>query len=288
MADVTAVFVTYNSAGIIGEALAALPREIRCIVVDNASADGTQTTVLTARPDADVMTNRRNIGFGRAANRALAAVGTEFAVLLNPDLFVAPDCVEALLATARRHEDVALFGAVEEGGQAPTRSSDVYPIETVSGACMLFRMAQFEKIGFFDENLFMYFEDSDISLRARLHGFGVAVASAARVRHLGGRSTGSRFDDSLEKSWLLGGACHYFAQKHAGQPEGRAARRKFFHHRKNLLISRLVGNRKRELELAARLQGAEAVRKLGPGTMFSNSFTGDAARTAALSERLSA
>jgi len=58
-----------------------------------------------------------------------------------------------------------------------------YPIPFASGACMLIRREVFEDIGLFDEDYFLYFEDSEFSRRARRAGWQIELVPAARVRH---------------------------------------------------------------------------------------------------------
>ena len=68
--DVTVVVVTYNSAGVVANALESLPPESRVICVDNGSSDDT-LSVLTRYP-VEIVRNRENIGYGRACNQGAA------------------------------------------------------------------------------------------------------------------------------------------------------------------------------------------------------------------------
>src|SRR4051812_5635679 len=105
--DVTVVLVTYNSARILAESLPPLAG-LRMIVVDNASSDDTVALVPKLAPRATVIRNERNLGFGRANNRALEQVRTPFALLLNPDCLMQPADVAALLAAAQRYPEAAI------------------------------------------------------------------------------------------------------------------------------------------------------------------------------------
>lgn len=78
-------------------------------------------------------------------------------------------------------------------------------IDYVSGACVLVRRAVFEKIGFLDENFFLYFEDVDFCLRARKADFNVAVDQNFSVEHhiIEHRISGDVFkiNQSLKSNW---------------------------------------------------------------------------------------
>ena len=271
---VTAVFPAFNSAHVIGRALAAVPRETPCIVVDNASRDASAAAARAARADALIIQNPRNEGFGRACNIGLRASRTEFAAIINPDLFLASDCLALCVAAADAHPQVALFGA-DEAPDAAAQPGAIRPQAALSGSMLLMRRAAIAPLGYFDEAIFMYFEDADLCLRARLAGLGVAAVAGARAEHLSAASTAPAFDNLLEKQRLWGMACAYFAARHPDQPEGRQAARKL---RRYALRAALpfVGGADRAI-LRARLEGARRFRAEGAATMFDNRFVANAA-----------
>lgn len=268
-ARVTAVFPAFNSAHVIGRALAALPQATPCIVVDNASRDATIATVRAARPDATVIANPRNEGFGRACNLGLRAAQTTFADVINPDLFLAPDCLARCVAAADAHPQVALFGA-DDAPPAPAPPGEIRPQVALSGSMLLMRRTAVAPLGYFDEAIFMYFEDTDLCLRARLAGLGVAAVTGARAEHLSAASTAPAFDNLLEKQRLWGMACAYFAAKHPDQPEGRQAARKLRRYRLRAALP-FTGKADAAI-LRARLEGAQRFRAEGAAAMFDNRF----------------
>lgn len=109
-ARVTVVAVTYRSGATVEGFLAALPPGVALVVVDNASGDGTADRVAALAPAARVVRNAANLGFGAGCNAGLACVGTEFALLLNPDARLAPGALGALVAAADRFPDAAILG----------------------------------------------------------------------------------------------------------------------------------------------------------------------------------
>lgn len=65
-----------------------------------------------------------------------------------------------------------------------------FDIEAVTGACFIAKREVFEKVGLFDENFFLYYEDADLSLRMRVAGFKIVFAPKAVVYHKNAGSTG--------------------------------------------------------------------------------------------------
>jgi GT2 family glycosyltransferase len=140
---------------------------------------------------------------------------------------------------------------------------------------MVLRMAALDAIGLFDENIFMYFEDDDLCLRARQAGWAVGHVAGARVAHARGGSTRASHDSADEKARLWAQACAYFADKHPCTPEGRRARRKLRSYRLKALLGRIgVGREARRYRALA--QGVAAYRRGGPEAMFRNAFTAPA------------
>jgi len=198
------------------------------VVVDNGSTDGSVDELARAVPDARLLVTGRNLGYGAAANRGVAATTAPSVLVCNPDLVVRPGVLAALSKVLEDDAGCALVGPlvrtpggdrypsarrfpsmVDAAGHAVlgifapdnrfTRSyqqagltgSDVGPqrVDWVSGACFLVRRAAFEQVGGFDESYFMYAEDVDLCWRLGQAGWRVGYAPTAEVTHLQGVST---------------------------------------------------------------------------------------------------
>ena len=211
--SVTAILVAYNSAGIIGQALASLrgqPDIASVMVVDNCSADKTRDLVTRDFPNVKLLENDRNEGFGRANNRALATVTTPYALLINPDASLAQGALSALLAAAKRNPDAAIIAPMlydEQGRPDHSYKRNVFEREKkrgdfiipsgdlcadfLSGAVWLLNMEAMKRIGFFDPAIFLYYEDDDLCLRARQAGYSLVLAHDAAAVHAKGASSGA-------------------------------------------------------------------------------------------------
>jgi len=109
-ARVTVVTVTHRSAGAIAGFLESLPPALPIVVVDNASSDGTADLIAAATaPQARVIRNSVNRGFGAGCNAGIDQTQTEFVLLLNPDARLAPGAVETLVAAADAWPDAAIL-----------------------------------------------------------------------------------------------------------------------------------------------------------------------------------
>ncbi len=202
------IVVTHNSAEVVAGCLTALPMAADVVVVDNASRDGTIAASLTARPDAIVVANAENLGFGRAVNLGMARTRRDLVLVINPDCRLAPGAAASLVAAADRYPDAAMLApqlvdsscriqpshdvALDRRRCYGRRGREVPEgdlcAEFLSGAAFVIRRAAWDEVGGFDERFFLFYEDDDLCLRLRAAGHGLVLVDGATALHLGGAS----------------------------------------------------------------------------------------------------
>ncbi len=182
--------------------------DLRVVVFDNASADGTRDIVRTEFPKVELIAHPRNIGFARANNRVIRRAisrGDDYVLLLNEDTRVDPDTLSGLVRVAERN-DVSILSPLQydyEGRAFESdfdslirqerlprdwQRADFVPTSRIIGAAMLLRLSTIRRIGMFDPIYFLYAEEEDLCRRALSHGYKVGITPQARVYH-GHKST---------------------------------------------------------------------------------------------------
>jgi len=219
--NVTVVMVAYNSAHCLPGLSAGLQTMHKIIVVDNASDDDLQTQLPLTLPQASLLRNALNLGFGAANNRALAQVKTPYALLLNPDCLPTKEFLDGLLQAAAEFPDAAIIaphlirrnGTPEVSYRWPTTHWDSRGpkadgpccVGFVCGAVMLLNMDVMKRIGFFDETFFLYYEDEDLCQRVFLAGQQIVLVPEVEITHL---SRGSVKGPNPLKSEFIRGYHH--------------------------------------------------------------------------------
>ena len=209
--NISVVIVSYNSADVVGDALDSVKNFESIFVVDNNSSDNTSNLVKQNFPKVNFIQNDSNLGFGAANNIALEKIKTKYALLLNPDATIEEDDILKLLEAADTYSDAAIISPilVDEGGSSrqnykrnvfnreKRRSKYIEPegdlcAEYIPAAVWLLNMENMKKVGFFDPEIFLFYEDDDLCLRAREAGYSCVVVPAAKAVHKQGASSGGK------------------------------------------------------------------------------------------------
>jgi GT2 family glycosyltransferase len=232
--DISVIIVTYNSAGCIRDCLESVGRQTgvawECIVLDNASADGTVDVVRRVGQGVQVIANSENVGFGRANNQGADVAQGRLVYLLNPDaVLVAPGSLQRLSVGMERHPAWGLAGSrlLSAEGQEESAPSADYPgqrhvqdppsglpgsIAWVGGASLCIRREVYQQLNGFDPGFFLYSEETDLCLRARKMGHEIGLMADIVVRHIGGASEAGRDPYLVQQRRLAG--LHRFWLKH--------------------------------------------------------------------------
>jgi len=177
--------VTYNSQKWIENFFRSLEKQnyplklINLYITDNSSIDDTLQKLEEVKKDyADKFASfqifeRENLGFGAGHNHNIKKAKSEFILVTNVDLEFEADTLEKVVSYASKDsKDVASWEIRQKPYEHPKYYNPV-TLETnwSSSACILFRKSALDEIGGYEEKIFMYGEDVEISYRLRDHGY---------------------------------------------------------------------------------------------------------------------
>ncbi|MDO8639147.1 MAG: glycosyltransferase family 2 protein, partial [Candidatus Daviesbacteria bacterium] len=201
--------------------------KIKVLVIDNCSCDESALMVKKNFPQVEILENSQNLGFTGGNNLGLKELKSKYALLLNSDTVVLEGSLDSLMNFMDESDyGVASCKLVDgdgkfqpNAGKLPTflpmffwlSGTDdilgkIFPINSyqerkigyynkdrevgwVSGTAMMIKDVVLKKIGFLDENIFMYGEDVEYCLRANRAGFKIGWTNQTEIIHLGGKST---------------------------------------------------------------------------------------------------
>lgn len=189
---------------------------LRVLLVDNGSHDGSGERLQTAFPDVDYLQTGSNQGYAGGNNRGIEWAlerGADYVLVLNNDTEVDAECVRHLVDAAQAagpgvaavvpkilyHDrpdriwyaggyfsPVRGLGLHWRENEADTERGNELRAQAVTfmtGCCCLLSAEALRRVGGFEEELFAYVEDAELSLRFTEAGYRMLYAPGARVLH---------------------------------------------------------------------------------------------------------
>ena len=197
------------------------------IVVDNNSYDNSVELIEEEYPSINIIKNATNFGFSKAINIGVKASSGKKILILNPDTIVEENAIQNMYNTLNSSEKISIVGAkiIDPDGNFQLSSRRAYPtfltsffqitglsyifpkskifgrynytyipedsthyVDSVSGACMMFSRTHFDDLNGFDEDYFLFFEETDFCIRTKESGKKVIYDSSASTIHYRGES----------------------------------------------------------------------------------------------------
>ena len=234
MNSLTFIITTFNSAGVIDNCLNKINFiNYEVIVVDNNSSDNTTEIVSEKYPLVNLIKNKKNYGYGRANNIGLRATTTPYALILNPDAFIFEEDLEKIIVMMDKNPEIAIGAPILLNSYTRNESDisreiavvnnnlikdfgDFKAVKYIIGACEILRMDFFKKIGFFDEKIFLYYEDDEICYRTILNNKICAICVYALAYHIGQGSSGTNLRGIYRRFWHRALSKFYWKEKQKG------------------------------------------------------------------------
>ena len=201
---------------------------VEVIVVDNNSHDGSSEAIAGRFPDVILIRSEENLGFGRGNNRGARSASGRFLFFLNTDTETRSGTLSNLVEIASADDETGAVGARLEHPDGSEQDSIILvprlwrifcqffwldridlrlfssvvlnqvdrdalqQIEAAHGAALMVRRSLFERVGAFDPDYFMYFEEADLCTRIREAGYTIFYVPNARVMHHVSASSSTR------------------------------------------------------------------------------------------------
>jgi len=215
---VSVVITNWNGINFLPDCLFSLKKQsyknFELVLADNGSTDNSVEFFKSNFPEAKIVRLEKNYGFPRIANEGIKVSEGKYVILLNNDTKADKNFIKELVSSLNKHPDCAgctskiidFFdhNILRAAGDVMNTIGQAFPrgfLEKVSkynnpeevfiitGGASIYRKDVFKKIGFFDEDYFLYGEDSDWCLRAQLMGYKFWYEPKAIVYHHCGASS---------------------------------------------------------------------------------------------------
>jgi GT2 family glycosyltransferase len=232
MTTLSIIILSFNTKDLVAECITSLVRwykqqldtkEFEIILVDNNSSDGTLDTLKKAPffKYIKLIENKENAGFSKGSNIGVSHAKGKYILFLNSDTTVEDAGINNMVSFMEKHSDVGICGGRLKNNDGSYQSSaGVFysipnvlllliggerlgklrfspeketSVDWVSGAMMMTEKSFFEKIGMFDDHIFMYVEDMELCFRVKKEGKQVVFYPSCTVSHLSHGSSNRSF-----------------------------------------------------------------------------------------------
>mgnify|MGYP001212276283 CR=1 FL=1 len=211
--DITIIIVCYKSYDLIKKNLKVL-KFFKTIIIDNSNCERTYNLVKYI-DNIRFINTLKNLGYGQANNLGVSNAHTKFILILNPDIMVDEESILALYNKKNLYDNIGILvpSLFSQANERKTNGSKSYFkkifnkefIKNINFAegdtcydyaigCAFFMDREFfNKIGGFDKDFFMYFEDNEICDRVYKYNKTVIETPSSKMIHMEGMSSEKSF-----------------------------------------------------------------------------------------------
>ena len=226
--EVTVVILSHRSKKKVLNLIKRISNNFKIIIVENSYDKSIRNELSDLRKNIEIIFSANN-GYGSAINLARTHVTTKYFFVLNPDMQKIDDnLINVFYESAKELNNN--FGAlgprfenVSEKSHKQSNINEKYGlIESISGSAMFFCSEVFDKNRGFDENFFLYFEETDYCFRSNKNNFKIYQVNSQKVYHDIGTSVETKNEEELSKlkslySWHFIWSKFYYYRKRYGK-----------------------------------------------------------------------
>ncbi len=225
MNEITIIIITYKSEKIIYDFIEKIPSTIKTIIIENSQNYKLKKDIEKKYNNISLFI-KKNDGVSSALNYAVDKIKTKYFLQISPDIEFNFEDLNIFLEFAEKKKD--RFAALgprflevnEKSHKQINEKLEFGKIDSVHGSCMFINKNSFEIIGKFDENFFLYFEETEYCYRGKKKGFNSYQINKSKVKAIG-RSVDLDINDNEDFSniliWHFIWSKYYFNKKKFGK-----------------------------------------------------------------------
>jgi GT2 family glycosyltransferase len=225
---ITIVFLSFHSEHHIRRHLLEIDIKFPIIVVDNSLNFEFKKEIEKQFKNVEVIIPRKNLGFAAGMNLGIKSSKTNYVFINSPDVIISNNSIEKLVDKISLIDNFALLGPTyldesvnknyhELKNSNSYKNLNLKEVKWIDNNFII-NKSEINKIGFFDEDFFMYYENFDLCHRILKNKKKMYVCSDIKFVHQGTNSTDQKFttEVQLSKSWHYSWSKYFFFKKHYG------------------------------------------------------------------------
>ena len=235
--QLTSIIVTYRTNhDILLDCLNSIHKDVKILIVENSNDAGFKQKFESKFKNVSVILSGKNLGYGGGNNLGIKNSKTNFVFISNPDViyeknfFLKVDSyIEnkidfTIMGVSYRNDKYLSYGSFDNKKNKALKElsyneNGLKEVDWVIGCSVLINKNKFNLPYFFDDNIFLYFEEIDICRRVKMSGGKVLTSSKLFAKHLGNKGSAATDPDySIEtemlRNWHWMWSTFYYHKKH--------------------------------------------------------------------------
>jgi GT2 family glycosyltransferase len=221
--ELSIVMVSFFSEKVIQKALKHIPRKYKIFITDNAITTNLKNILKKKFKNVEVLNPKSNLGNGAGINFALKKTKSKYVLYLDVDTVLEKNTINELLIAAKKNKNWSIIAPnIKKYYYKKNDYIDNYQggeisyMKFVEGCALFFNMKVMKKIGFFDEKIFLYYEENDLFMRCLNNNKKIILLNSVYIRHIGNSSVDKSYEFQIElnRNWHYMWSKFYFLRKH--------------------------------------------------------------------------
>ena len=236
LSNLTVNILTYRTnEEILKNCILSIDRSVKINLIENSTELRNQLFFEELNPNIKVFCTGKNLGYAAGHNFGLKNVKTKYVLILNPDLICKKNYFKNIQKYLNNESDYSIIGSQYEenkmnkpayglfnvktsNNDLPINENYLQKVDWVVGCSMLVNLEKFNGRNLFDENFFLFFEETDLCKRIKLIGGNIYSSKALIIDHFGEKgSFATDKNNELEyiklRNWHLMWSSFYYYKK---------------------------------------------------------------------------
>ncbi len=236
LSNLTVNILTYRTnEEILENCILSIDKSVKINLIENSTELKNQLFFEELNSNIKVFCTGKNLGYAAGHNFGLKNVKTKYVLILNPDLICKENYFKNIQKYLNNESDYSIIGSQYEeskmnkpayglfnvkknNNDLPMNENYLQKVDWVVGCSMLVNLEKFNDRNLFDENFFLFFEETDLCKRIKLIGGNIYSSKALIIDHFGEKgSFATDKNNELEyiklRNWHLMWSSFYYYKK---------------------------------------------------------------------------
>ena len=222
--NLTIICVSYNSNERLEKLITNLNKNFKIVIVENSNNKKLKQKLIKYNKNIKFYFPKKNNGFGAGLNYGLKKIKTKYTLYLDLDTKITSRQVKQIYNRAKLTNNFGVITVKIKGQNYKNLilgndlENRMKFLNFNTGCVMMFENKNFDKIGYFDERFFLYFEESDFYERCKKLNKKIYLYEKVTIEHLGGSSIDARLIEKYKqlRNWHYCWSKYNFYLKHKG------------------------------------------------------------------------